>query len=125
MHSTGIAIIKVVDDLLAAVESKTPPVLLLLDISAAYDILDHRRLLQRRKQLFRVTGAALGWLRSYLENRRHSKSVGGRYSKTVTLTTDVALRYAYDTKLYSVTDASTVNRITAYADAVIRWYLEN
>ena len=38
-------------------------------------------LLQWRDQLIGVTGAALEWLCSYMENRRHSMSVRGRHPK--------------------------------------------
>ena len=41
--------IKVVNDLLAALDNKTPSVVLSLDISAAVDTLDHRRLIERAR----------------------------------------------------------------------------
>ena len=81
--------IKVVNDLLTAVESKTPSVLLFNEISVAFDTIDHRRLLQRTKQLLGVSGATLDKLCFFLENRRHSVSVDGRNSKTVTPTNGV------------------------------------
>ena len=81
--------IKVVNDLLTAVESKTPSVLLFIDKSVAFDTIDHRRLLQLKEKLLGVCGATLEWLRFFLEKRRHSVSVDGRNFKTVTLTNGV------------------------------------
>ena len=42
LYSTETAMTRVVSDLLTATDSRTPSVLLSLDISAAFDILDHR-----------------------------------------------------------------------------------
>ena len=46
-HSTETAMTKVVSDLLSATDRQTPAVLLALDISAAFDMHDHQRLLAR------------------------------------------------------------------------------
>ena len=94
--------IKVVNDLLTAVERKTPSVLLLIDISAEFDTIDHRRLRQQTKQLLGISGATLEWLRFFLENRGHSVSVDGRNSKTVTLTNGVPQESVYGPLLFSI-----------------------
>jgi len=47
LHSTETAMTKVVNDLLMATGSVHPAVLLALDISAAFDTLDHDRIPQR------------------------------------------------------------------------------
>ena len=43
--------------------------LLLLDLSTAFDIVDHEILLKRLKSKFAICGTALDWFRSYLTNR--------------------------------------------------------
>jgi len=52
LHSTEAAMAKVVNDLLTAVNSGKPTALLSVDISAAFDLLDHDRLLNRASELF-------------------------------------------------------------------------
>ena len=42
--------------------------LALLDLSAAFDVVDHNLLLKRLQQVG-ISGAALDWLKSYLTNR--------------------------------------------------------
>ena len=77
MHSTETAMTKVVNDLLLAADIGCPSILLSLDISAAFDTLDHARLLQRATEVFGFTGNVYDWLGSYLSGRSSYVSVGG------------------------------------------------
>ena len=54
--------------------------LVLLDLKAAFDIIDHAILLSRLRHRFGVTGAALDWLRSYLANRKQLVRIGSDIS---------------------------------------------
>jgi len=51
-------------------------VLIGLDLSAAFDTVDHRLLLDHIRLEFRVTGAVLGWLESYLGSRSQFMKIG-------------------------------------------------
>ena len=50
--------------------------LILLDLSEAFDTIDHNTLLRRLETRFAVTGTALDWLRSDLTNRTQAVTVG-------------------------------------------------
>jgi hypothetical protein len=67
-HSTETALAKVFDDLSHVLDQKKV-VLLLLDLSAAFDTIDHVVLLQRCESVFGITGSALKWLESYMKDR--------------------------------------------------------
>ena len=54
--------------------------LVLLDLSAAFDTVDHGILLERLQVTFGVDNSALGWFRSYLAGRRQHVRCGGKRS---------------------------------------------
>ena len=88
-HSTETAMIRVVNDLLVNVDSGSPSLLLSLDVSAAFDTLNHERLLQRAEDLFGFTDNTNLWLASYLTDRSSFVSMGTCTSNTVFHTTGV------------------------------------
>ena len=79
-HSTETALLKVQNDILFAMNQKKMVALVLLDLSAAFDTIDHQILLGRLKERFRVTGTALEWFKSYLMNRCQSVIISGKES---------------------------------------------
>ena len=59
----------VTNDLLRAVDDHGEAVLVLLDLSAAFDVMDHQILLKRHSARCGVTGKAHQWFSSFLENK--------------------------------------------------------
>ena len=54
--------------------------LALLDLSAAFDTVDHQLLLQRLSNRLGISGLALQWIKSYLEDRVQIVSIGDKIS---------------------------------------------
>ena len=79
-HSTETALLRVVSDLLAAADNQRVTLLDLLDLSAAFDCVDHHILLQRLESIFGVRGAALSWISSFLLGRTQIVCFGGQLS---------------------------------------------
>ena len=65
-HSTETVLIKVKADILNAIDNREVVCLVLLDLSAAFDMINHLILLERLKIMFGLTGAVINWITSYL-----------------------------------------------------------
>lgn len=79
-HSTETAITFVLSELLNAVDRGDTAILTLLDLSSAFDTVDHEILLERLRVSFGFDGRALSWFRSYLSDRSQHVRCGGRRS---------------------------------------------
>ena len=69
-HSTETVLLRIVNDILSALDNDNISVLLLLDLvldlSAAFDTIDHQILLSRLNSVFGIQSTALQWFQSYL-----------------------------------------------------------
>ncbi len=54
--------------------------LTLLDLSAAFDTIDHATLLERLHGHFRISGTVLQWFKSYITNRQQRVHIDGSLS---------------------------------------------
>ena len=63
--------------LLVTSDSGKVSVLTLLDLSAAFDMIDHHILLHSLQNYVGISGSVLHWFQSYLSNRRQIISMNG------------------------------------------------
>ena len=82
-HSTETAVNKLVNDLLLAADQGQVSALCLLDLTAAFDTVDHSLLLTRLQKCFGVEGSCLEWFSSYLSGRSYCVVVDGVSSKVI------------------------------------------
>ena len=66
LHSTETALVNVMDDFLNFKDSNCPIQILLLDLSAAFDTLDHS-ILEKRLLGLGIEKLALNWIMSYIK----------------------------------------------------------
>jgi hypothetical protein len=92
--------VKVHSDLLNGIDQGKGAVLILLDLSAAFDTIDHDILLQRLDHGFGVKGTALQWIKSYISGRMQSVVIDGVRSKSCPLTTGVPQGSGFGPKGY-------------------------
>jgi hypothetical protein len=88
-HSTETAMVKIVDDLLCHINEGSTVALISLDISAAFDTVNHATLLRRLRSEFGVRGKALDWVQSYLSKRSFSVRVGDSTCPSVSVQSGV------------------------------------
>jgi len=82
-HSTETAVTRVYNDLLLAADRGQVSALCLLDLTAAFDTVDHELLLLRLERQFGLRGTALMWFRSYLSGRTYRVVYAGSTSSVV------------------------------------------
>ena len=68
-HSTETALLSVTNDILNSMGRGNVTALTLVDLSAAFDTIDHKLLLDRLEEWFGIRGDALRWVGSYLSDR--------------------------------------------------------
>jgi len=81
-HSTEMAMLRVMSDTLTAADQRRVTLIGLLDLSAAFDCVDHALLLQRLQHTFGLSGTVLRWLTSFVTGRSQQVAYGGHLSTT-------------------------------------------
>ena len=84
-HSTETAVLKVLSDILLAVDKGDLALLTLLDLSAAFDTVDHATLLRRLEVSYGLSGSVINWFASYLSDRQQFVRCGSSTSKPTRL----------------------------------------
>ena len=88
-HSTETALLCVQNDILCSLDQNEATVLVMLDLSAAFDTIDHSTLLRRLEQHFGIAGKPLKWMKSYLSDRFQTVCIDGELSTPVHMTYSV------------------------------------
>ena len=68
-HSTEMALLRVLSDIFYAADRQHITLLGLLDLSAAFDCIDHDILIHRLQRSFRFGGTVIAWIQSFLCSR--------------------------------------------------------
>lgn len=84
-HSTETALLRVKRDCDNAIDSGKSVLLVLLDLSAAFDTIDHNILLDRLQTLIGVKSNALKWFKSYISGRLQKVVIRNSISEQVPL----------------------------------------
>ena len=79
-HSTETALLRVKNDIAETLDKKCTTILVMLDLSAAFDSVLHELLMTRLEQSFGITDKVLAWLISYISERNQKVVVGSAES---------------------------------------------
>ena len=74
-HSTETALRRFHNDVFTNMDNQSATVLVLLDLSAAFDTIDHSVLFDRMENIIGIERTALNWFRSYLEGGGRSQRI--------------------------------------------------
>ena len=84
-HSTETALVKVLNDILLSLDQGNTSILTLLDLSSAFDTIDHTILINTLENEFNITGKVLSWFKSYLSLRHQTVMINNTSSSSKTL----------------------------------------
>ena len=75
-HSCETAITKITNDILVTLDNNEAEFLIFLDLSSAFDTVDHSVLLKKLNDDFYINDTVLCWFKSYLTDRSYSVKIG-------------------------------------------------
>ena len=110
--------------LLWAIENQNCTALVGIDLSVAFDMVDHNTLIDVMNINFGVNGTALKWLESYLRPRWFKVNIGKEYSNPISLEVSVpwgscggpVLYSCYTSTMQKELPPNTALNIYRYAD---------
>ena len=85
-YSTEMALVKITNNILWSFEKQNASALIVMDLSATFDMVDHQILLDVLENRYGITGTALSWFRTYLPPRFCKVCINKSYSKLHDLT---------------------------------------
>ena len=86
-HSTETALVRIHDDIMQALDYRKGVILVLLDLTAAFDTVDHGILLKQIKSIG-ICESALAWIASYLSDRTLAVKIQDAISRRQQLNCD-------------------------------------
>ena len=81
-YSTETSLVKMTNNILWAMEEQHITMMVILDLSAAFDTVDHGILLKILENQFGVTDTALRWFNNYLRPRSFKVCIQDEYSES-------------------------------------------
>ena len=79
-HSLESALMRVHNDIMISLDNRNCVILVLLDLSATFDTVNHDLLLSRLEERFGITGTVLNWFKFYLCSRTQFVSINQSHS---------------------------------------------
>ena len=102
VHSTETALVKINYDILSSLDAGKCTVLVSLDLSAAFDTINHNVLLNRLQYIYGITGTAFKWFQSYIEPRNNQVCVGDSLSQRLPVTSGVPQGSVLGARLFTM-----------------------
>ena len=79
-YSTETALVKLPNNILWGFENKQASALIVMDLSATFDTVDHKILIDVLEKCFGLEDTTLEWAKSYLQNHKCKVNIRNKYS---------------------------------------------
>ena len=99
---TETALFKISNDILCSLDIKQCIILASLDLSVAFDTVDHTIFIHKLRNEFGIGGKSLSWFTSYLHNRQHRVCVNGQPSESRRLDCGVSQGSVLGARMYTM-----------------------
>ena len=117
-HSTETVLLRLCNDISVARGKRLLTCAVMLDLSAAFDTVNHLYLLNRLSKSYNFSGVVLKWFSSYLENREQIVCVNTYQSRPYPLLYGVPQGSVLGPRLYSLYVTPVSNIIESYNLAI-------
>ncbi len=119
-HSTEFAALELIDRVIVDMDKMNTPINIFLDLSKAFDTLNHKILLEKLKY-YGINGKALNLMESYITNRKQYVDMDGVESDILSITTGVPQGSILGPLLFiiyinDIANASNLFKFIIYAD---------
>ena len=84
-YSTKLVLLKIVNYIKIAMEKQNVTALIAIDLSVAFDSMNHQILLKILDKFYEIKGEALQWFKNYLENRTIRVQFNNSFSDSLDL----------------------------------------
>lgn len=101
-HSVETALTKILNDIYVSKEKKRFTALCLIDLSAAFDTIDHDILFKILENKLKIIGPALNWLKSFMTGRKQSVCINDSISSKLKINYGVPQGTLLGPKIFSM-----------------------
>ena len=101
-HSTETAVLNITNDILSKKDSHQATALVSIDLSAAFDLVDHDVLVKRLDNYFGFSATVLDWFKSFLSDRSQCVILGSARSKSTPVLQGVPQGSVLGARLYTL-----------------------
>ena len=124
-HSTETAVLNICDEILKNAEHNKLTAMVCLDLSAAFDTVNHSILKSVMEHYFGLKDTALKWLSSYISNRQFSVKIGSSFLHAHTINFSVPQRSILGPVLFSCYVSTLPEVIKQNSDSIILGYADD